>query len=155
MAEIVAGCDGLAVGLELWADYIVAEKAAALVQLGVMAAEFLADQAASIATAGLAEAAVPAIIAAGKAVVETLKQQIVQMILGKVVETAAKPLFAKVEQMLAGLDWSQAPADASASGGFSIDFAAAKGQVALLREHAETMRGHAQRLGSGLDGLTF
>lgn len=156
VTEIVDGCRILADALEVGADFIVAQKAEAVVQLGIMAAEFIADQAASVATLGLAEAAVPAIIALGKALVETLKQQIIQMIMGQVIEAAAKPLFAKIEHMLAGLDWSNAPGGSEGVGsGFSIDFAEAHHHAAVLRAHSETMRGHAQTLSSGLEGLTF
>jgi hypothetical protein len=154
--EIVDGCRILGEALDIGADFIVAQKVEAAIQLGIMAAEFIADQAASVATLGLAEAAVPLIIAAGKALVETLKQQIIQMIMGQVIEAAAKPLFAKVEQMVAGLDWSNSPGGGSgASEGFSIDFAQAHGHVASLRGHAETMRGHAQTLHAGLAELSF
>jgi uncharacterized protein YukE len=156
VTEIVDGCHILADALEVGADVIVAQKAEAVIQLGIMAGEFIADQAASFVTFGLAEAGAPLIIEAGKLLVNTLKQQIIQMIVGDVVEAAAKPLFAKVEQMMAGLDWSNAPAAGSGAGsGFSIEFAEARGHTALLRTHAETMRGHAQTLNSGLEGLTF
>lgn len=154
--EVVDGCRILAEALDVGADVVVAQKAEAVIQLGIMAAEFVADQAASVATLGLAEAAVPVIIAAGKALVETLKQQIIQTIMGDVIEAAAKPLFAKIEQMVSGLDWSNAPSDGYGVGeGFSIDFAEAHSNVALLREHAETVRGHAATLHSGLAGLSF
>ena len=156
VTEIVDGCHILADALEVGADFVVGQKVEAAIQLGIMAAEFVADQAASVATLGLAEAAVPAIIALGKALVETLKQQIIQTIMGDVIEAAAKPLFAKVEHMLAGLDWSNAQGAASgSSSGFSIDFAEARRHVALVRAHAETMRGHAQTLHEGLGGLNF
>lgn len=154
--EIVEGCHILADALEVGADFVVAQKVEAAIQLGIMAAEFVADQAASVATLGLAEAAVPAIIAAGKALVETLKQQIIQTIMGDVIEAAAKPLFAKIENMISGLDWSNAQGDGGGSAqGFSIDFAAARQHVAVLRAHTETMRGHAQTLHEGLGGLNF
>ena len=76
MDEIVDGCHVLANALDVAAGYIVAQKAEAVAVLVGMAAAFVADQAAAVATAGLAEA-------------------------------AAKPLFAKVEDALAGLDWSR------------------------------------------------
>jgi uncharacterized protein YukE len=156
VTEIVDGSRILADALDVGADFIVGQKVEAVIQLGIMAGEFVADQAASIATFGIAEAAVPLIIEAGKLLVNTLKQQIIQMIMAQVIEAAAKPLFAKVEHMMAGLDWSNAPAGGSGAGsGFSIDFAEARGHVALLRSHAETMRGHGQTLNSGLEGLTF
>jgi hypothetical protein len=154
--EIIEGCNILADALEVGADFVVGQKVEAAIQLGIMAAEFVADQAASVATLGLAEAAVPAIIAVGKALMETLKQQIIQTIMGDVIEAAAKPLFAKVENMLSGLEWSNAQGGASGSSeGFSIDFEAARQHIATLRGHAETMAGHAQTLHSGLGGLSF
>ncbi|WP_369015947.1 WXG100 family type VII secretion target [Actinocrinis puniceicyclus] len=155
--EIVEGCHVLAEALEIGADFVVAQKVEAAIQLGVMAAEFVADQAASVATLGLAEAAVPAIIGLGKALMETLKQQIIQKIMGDVIEAAAKPLFAKVEQMVAGLDWSNAQGGGSAGAGemFSVDFEEARSHVSMLRTHSETMRSHASTLHSGLGALSF
>jgi len=156
VTEIVDGCRILADALDVGADFIVAQKAEAAIQLAIMAGEFIADQAASVVTLGFAEAGAPLIIEAGKLLMQTLKQQIIQTIMGDVIQAAAKPLFAKVEQMMAGLDWSNAPAAGNSTGsGFSIDFTEARGHVGVLRAHAETMRGHAQTLNSGLEGLTF
>ena len=62
VTEIVVGCDALAVALDAAAGYIVAQKAEAILVLIGMAAAFVADQAAAIVTAGIAEAAVPLII---------------------------------------------------------------------------------------------
>ncbi|HET9171518.1 MAG TPA: hypothetical protein VFN97_18915 [Actinospica sp.] len=155
VTEIVEGTRILAEALDIGADFIVAQKIEAIAELIVMAATFVADQAAAVATLGLAEAAVPAIIAAGKALVETLKQQIIQMIAGQIIEAAAKPLFAKVEQMVSGLDWSNAGGGGGQSSAVQIDFAEARQHVETLRAHAETMAGHAQTLSSGLSGLSF
>jgi hypothetical protein len=147
--EIVDGCRILADGLDVGADFVVGQKIEAAIELGVMAATFVADQAAAVATFGLAEAAVPVIIAAGKALVETLKQQIIQYIVGEVIEAAAKPLFAKVENALSGLDWSNAPAGEPGVGkSFSIEPGTVAAHTAVLRGHAETMR-------AGLGGLSF
>ena len=156
VTEIVDGCGILADALEVMAGFVIAQKAEAVVQLVAMAAEFVADQAAAVATFGLAEAAVPVIIEAGKALMDTLKQQIVQAIVGDVIEAAAKPLFAKVESMVAGLDWSASATGSIGAGtGFSIDFEVAQTRVATMQAHAATMRGHAQTLNSGLAGLSF
>jgi hypothetical protein len=156
VTEIVDGCGILAEALEVGADFIVAQKIEAIAELVVMAATFVADQAAAVATFGLAEAAVPLIEAAGRALMETLKQQIIQMVAGQIIEAAAKPLFAKVEQMVAGLDWSNSGAGGGGTGGsFQIDFAEARAHVATMRTHAETMAGHAATLSSGLSGLSF
>jgi hypothetical protein len=155
--ELVEGCRVLAEALDLAADYIIAQKVEALAELVAMAATFVADQAASVATLGLAEAAVPVIIATGKKLLETLKQQIIQHLMGEVIEAAAKPLFAKIETAMSGLDWSQTGA-AGGSGpgdGFSIDHGTAGAHLQALNGHADTFRGHAQVLRDGVAGLAF
>jgi hypothetical protein len=55
--ELTAGCTVLADALEVAAGHIVAQKAEAIAVLIGMAAAFVADQAASVVTFGLAEAA--------------------------------------------------------------------------------------------------
>lgn len=154
--EIVEGCRILAEALDLGADYVVAQKLEAVGELIGMAAAFVADQAAAAATFGIAEAGAPLIIEGAKVLLETLKQQIIQYLVGMIVEAAAKPLFAKVEKALAGLDWSNAPGGEPGAGeGFSIDPGAVSAHTGVLRGHAELMRGHAERLHSGLGGLSF
>lgn len=155
--ELVEGCGVLAEALDLAADYIIAQKVEALAELIVMAATFVADQAASVATLGLAEAAVPVIIETGKKLLETLKQQIIQHIMGEVIEAAAKPLFARIEKAMAGLDWSQTTAsDGGGPGdGFSLDHGTAGAHLEVLSGHAEALRGHAQVLRGGMAGLAF
>ncbi|AUG81203.1 hypothetical protein CFP65_6553 [Kitasatospora sp. MMS16-BH015] len=155
--ELVAGCHVLAEALEIGADVIVAQKVEALAELAVMAATFIADQAAAVATFGLAEAAVPVIVETGKKLLETLKQQIIQYIIGEIIEAAAKPLFAKIEHAMSGLDWGQAGAAAAgdAGDGFMIHHGDAGGHLQVLRSHTDTFREHAQTLRAGLEGLAF
>jgi hypothetical protein len=153
--EIVAGCHVLADALEVGAAWVVAQKIEAIAELAVMAATFVADQAAAVATVGLAEAAVPVIIAAGKKLLETLKQQIIMYLVGQIVEAAAKPLFQKIEQALSGLDWSNAPGGGGQGEGFSMDTVMLAKHIETLEGHAATMRGHAATLRSGLAGLSF
>ncbi|HEV3170738.1 MAG TPA: hypothetical protein VGZ32_10385 [Actinocrinis sp.] len=155
VTEIVDGCDVLAVALEGWAAEIVVQKGIAIAELVTMAATFFADQAAAVATLGLAEAAVPVIIAAAKKLAESLIDDLEQYIMGKVIEAAAKPLFAKVEAALSGLDWSQSGASSSSAQGFSLDLQALEEQATHMKVHAETMRAHAAKLGSGIAGLAF
>jgi len=91
-----------------------------------------------------------------KELLEVLKQQIIQYLTGEIVQAAAKPLFAKVEAALAGLDWSNAPGGGGEAGsGFSIDTELVATHTATLRTHAQTMAGHAQTLRDGLSGLDF
>lgn len=158
VAELVTGCQLLAQALEVAAGYIVAQKAEAIVALAAMATAFVADQAAAVATAGIAEAAVPAIIEGAEAVVKSLVMDLEQYVIGQVVEAAAKPLFAKVEAAMVGLDWSRSPASPSGSGagsGVMLDAESALAHTRALRQHAATMREHATSFQAALRGLRF
>jgi uncharacterized protein YukE len=155
VTELVDGCAVLADALEVAAGYIVAQKVAAIAELVGMAAAFVADQAAAVATFGIAEAAVPVIIAAGRKLMESLVQDLEQYIIGQVVEAAAKPLFAKVAEAMAGLDWSKTTSAGSESTGFSLDEQLVRAHTAALRQHAQTFRSHAVTLQQGVRGLSF
>ena len=156
VTEVVDACAVLSDALEAYAGYIVAQKGIAVAELIGMAATFVADQAAAVATLGIAEAAVPVIIAAGRKLAESLVQDLEQYVIGQVVEAAAKPLFAKVEAAMTGLDWSKtSPSGGGGSSGFSVDEAAVRQQTALLRQHAATMRSHAESFKSQVAGLKF
>lgn len=131
------------------------QKGVAIAELVSMAATFFADQAAAVATLGIAEAAVPLIIAGARKLAESLIEDLNQYVQGKIIEAAAKPLFAKVESALSGLDWSQASAPGESAEGFSLDMQELTTQTGILRAHAETMRSHAARLRDGIGGLSF
>jgi len=153
--ELVTGCGILADALDVAAGYIVVQKGEAVATLIGLAATFVADQAAAVATFGIAEAAVPLIIEAGERLVKSLVMDLQQEIIGKVIEAAAKPLFAKVEAAMAGLDWSASGAAAGPGNGFSIDPPAVREQVAVLREHATTMRTHGEQYRAAVGALGF
>lgn len=153
--ELVDGCHVLAGALDVAAGYIVAQKAEAVAVLIGMAAAFVADQAAAIATAGLAEAAVPVIIAGAERVVKSLIMDLEQHIIGEVVEAAAKPLFAKLEDALTGLDWSRSGAQADTADGISLDPEAALEHIARLQVHADELRTHGANFGTAIAGLGF
>jgi hypothetical protein len=153
--ELVTACGVLADALDVAAGYIVAQKVEAIATLVGMAAAFVADQAASVATLGLAEAAVPVIIEGAQRLVKSLVMDLQQYIIGQVIEAAAKPLFAKVEAAMAGLDWSQSGSAGGPSNGFSVEVAAVRAQTAALRTHAATMRTHGANFQQGVRGLSF
>lgn len=156
VTELVDGSQVLADALEAAAAYIVAQKAAAIVELVAMAASFVADQAAAVATFGLAEAAVPVIMAAGRDLMDSLVQDLEQYIIGQVVEAAAKPLFEKVSEAVAGLDWSQTSSSAApAPTGISLDAQTVRQHTAALREHAQSFRSHAAAFQQGVRELSF
>jgi hypothetical protein len=156
VTEILDGCEVLAAALDAAAGYIVAQKAAAIAELIGMAAAFVADQAAAFVTFGASEAALPLIEEAANKLMESLINDLVQYVIGEVVEAAAKPLFAKVEAMLSGLDWSQSGAAGPGKGtGLELDAAAVRAATVALRGHGSDMRAHAAAFASGVRGLGF
>jgi hypothetical protein len=153
--EIVAGAGVLADALDAAGGYIVAQKAAAVAELVGMAAAFVADQAAALVTFGASEAALPLIEEAAAKLVESLEMDLQQYIAGRVIEAAAKPLFARISAALSGLDWSKSGVQAGKPTEFSVDPAAVAAQTAALRGHAATMRSQAASLASAVRGLKF
>jgi hypothetical protein len=154
--EIVDGCHVLANALDVAAGYIVAQKAEAAAVLVGMAAAFVADQAAAVATFGIAEAAVPLIIEGAERVVKSLIMDLEQHIIGEVIEAAATPLFGKVEDALAGLDWSQSGStQVDAASGVSLDPAALAQQVVALRRHAAALGQHGEQFAQLVRSLEF
>jgi hypothetical protein len=153
--ELVDGCHMLAGALDVAAGYIVAQKAEAVAVLIGMAAAFVADQAAAVATAGLAEAAAPLIIEGAERLVKSLIMDLEQHLIGEVIEAAAKPLFAKVEAAFDGLDWSRSGIQVDPAEGFSLDAEAAFEHLAKLESHAATLRDHGSRYGASIAGLSF
>jgi hypothetical protein len=133
----------------------VAQMAVAVAELVGMAAAFFADQAAAVVTFGLSEAAMPLLVEGAEKLVESLEIDLQQYIAGMVIEAAAKPLFARVEAALSGLDWSKSGAEAGKSAGFSVDPAAVVAQTAALRSQAAVMRSRAAALADAVRGLQF
>jgi hypothetical protein len=137
------------------AEYIVAQKAEAIAVLIGMAAAFVADQAAAVATAGLAEAAVPLIIEGAERLVKSLVMDLQQYVIGQVIEVAAEPLFDKIEKAMSGLDWSQSGAVVEPGGSVSLDAEAVAGHVATLRTHAQKLQQHGADYSAAVASLAF
>jgi hypothetical protein len=155
VSELTAGCTVLADALDVAAGYIVAQKAEAIGLLVGMAAAFVADQAASVLTLGLAEVAVPVIVEGAEALVRSLAADIEQYIIGTVMTAAAKPLFAKVDDALSGLDWSQSEASGARPTSVVLDPASVRAETAVLRSHAAALQAHAAAFQQGVRGLNF
>jgi hypothetical protein len=151
----VTGAEVFADALDAAGDYIVAQKAEAIAELLGMAAAFFADQAAAVVTFGLSEAALPLIVEAAEKLVESLEMDLQQYIAGLVIEAAAKPLFAKIEAALAGLDWSKSGAEAGPLTGFSVTPAAVFAQTAEMRGQAAGLRAQAASLATAVRQLKF
>ncbi|GAA0691859.1 hypothetical protein GCM10010193_53020 [Kitasatospora atroaurantiaca] len=161
MNELVQACHVVATALDVSADVIVAMKVETIAELVVLAAAFVADQAAAVATFGLAEAAVIAIEEAAKRLINYLEQQLEQYIIGQVIEAAIDPLIEVVAGAVSGLVFQAAESALGVSGGggggtgFRIDPDALEGHARTMHDHAETVAGHAQAFQSKIAGVSF
>lgn len=167
MTELVDACHVVAQALDLAADGIVAAKVAALAELAALAASFIADQAAAVATFGIAEAGLALIEEAGKKLMNALIQQLEMLIVGQVVQAAVSPLEQVVERALGGLVFrglESALGVPSAGGGggggavgasFGIIPDELLGHADALQGHADTVAGHAATLAANVSSLNF
>ncbi|WP_420034052.1 hypothetical protein ACN2WE_17160 [Streptomyces sp. cg28] len=161
MSELLSSCHAVATALDVAADVIVGMKTEAIAELVVLAASFVADQAAAVATLGLAEAAEVLIVEAAEKLMDFLEQQLEQYIIGQVIEAAVEPLVETVGRAVAGLVFQAAEsaagvsAGASAGTGFSIDPDQVHARAELMHGHAEKVAAHAEEFTSRLSGVTF
>jgi uncharacterized protein YukE len=184
MTALLDACHVVVTALDAAADFIVAQKVVAIGELVVLAASFVADQAAAVATFGLAEAALAAIELAARKAVEFLEQQLEQFIIAEVIEAGFKALKPVIESALQGFVF-QASAGAlgvvtsagsggaagaavgGVAGGIAGGAAGALGSgymvqpdqlrshAQVLHGHADAVAGHAQVLMGKLSGVSF
>ncbi|WP_438488243.1 WXG100 family type VII secretion target [Streptomyces sp. S186] len=164
MTELVNACHTVATALDVAAETIVAMKVEAIGELIVLAITFVADQAAAVATLGIAEAAEALVIAAGKKLVNFLEQQLEQYIIGQVVEAAINPLVEVVGKAVSGMVFQAAESALGVSGGgggggagasFSIHPEELHKRAEVLRGHARTVASHAAEFESKAAGVSF
>jgi hypothetical protein len=163
MRELIEGCHVVADALDAGADVIVGMKGAAIAELVALAASFIADQAAAVATFGLAEAALALIEEAAKKCVSFLEQQLIQYIIGEIIGAAIKPLIGTIDKAIDGLVYSAmssalgvpAPAGGGSGAMFQMDTEAFKGHMQDLQQHADAMQQHAMELHGNLTGMSF
>ncbi|MGK4582244.1 hypothetical protein [Kitasatospora sp. HPMI-4] len=161
MQELVQACHVVATALDAAADVIVGMKVEAIGELVVMAAAFVADQAAAVSTFGAAEAALVLIEEGAKKLVNYLEQQLEQYIMGQVIEAAVNPLVEVVGNAVSGLVFQAAESALGVSGGgaagagFRIHPDMVEQHAATMQRHAETIAGHAETFQSKLAGVSF
>jgi hypothetical protein len=100
---LVEACHTFGQALDVAADVVVGVKAAIIAALVAMAAEFVADQAASIATFGLAEAATVAIVEGTRMIVKAALDQLEQQVIAEVLMAALGPLEDRLEAATEGM----------------------------------------------------
>ena len=163
MSELLDTCRALVTALHGAADFIVVQKGVAIAELVGLAASFVADQAAAIATFGLAEAAEVAIVKLAQKAVDFLEQLLEQYILAEVIEAGFKALRPVIERALDGFVFKAAadtlgvPAGGgSGSGwGYQVHPDELRAHAQVMRGHAETVSAHAQVLVGRLSGVSF
>ncbi|MGW4803660.1 WXG100-like domain-containing protein [Kitasatospora sp. NPDC004272] len=159
--ELVQACHVVAEALDVAAGVIVAMKVETIAELVALAAALVADQAAAVATFGIAEAAVLAIEEAAKRLINYLEQQLEQYIIAQVVEAAIGPLVDTVANAVSGLVFRAAESALGGSGGggggsgFRIDPDALEEHARMMHEHAETVAAHAEVFQSKIAGVSF
>ncbi|GAA2742606.1 WXG100 family type VII secretion target [Kitasatospora cinereorecta] len=160
LTQLVQACHVVADALDVAADVIVAMKVETIGELVALAAAFVADQAAAVATFGAAEAAVILIEETAKRLINYLEQQLEQYIIAQVVEAAIEPLIDTVANAVSGLVFQAAESALGVSGGgggtgFRIDPDALDDHARMMHDHAETVAGHAQAFQSKIAGVSF
>ncbi|MFF4799261.1 WXG100 family type VII secretion target [Streptomyces sp. NPDC001351] len=162
MSELLTACHTVATALDVAADVIVGMKEAAIAELVVLAASFVADQAAAVATLGLAEAAEALIVEAAEKAVDYLEQQLEQYIIGAVIEAAVNPLVEVVGRAASGLMFktteSALGVTAGAGGagtGFSVHPEELQNRAELMKTHAGTVASHAEEFRIRAAGMSF
>lgn len=162
LTEMIQICGAVAVALEVAADAVVAAKTAVLVELGVLAAEFVADQAAAVLTFGAAEAAEVVLIEATKRVVNGILQELEGQLVADLTAKAVAPLETVVERALRGLVFEGVDAalgGTSGGGGagsyFQVHPEGMQQMAARLHAHADEVAGHADVMARATAGVSF
>jgi uncharacterized protein YukE/DNA-binding transcriptional regulator YdaS (Cro superfamily) len=155
MNDLVEGCGILAPALEAGAALIESVKVACIAELAVMAAEFIADQAASVATLGIAEAALPVIEEATTKLMDFAVQQIEQFIIGEIMNAALQPLLDRLNRMVQGLLIQPGIGTGDPGTGFEVHHEHLAVHAQRMGAHAETARGHVSAFTSNLGALDF
>lgn len=165
MTDLINACHIVADALDAAADVIVGMKVEAIGELVVLAASFVADQAAAVATFGLAEAALAAIEEAGTKICKLLEQQLEQYVIGKVIAAAIQPLEDVVHKAVDGLAFKVTSAVVGIGGDENGRGAVGQGLRMIPEElaaHGQTMQGHADQVAghaatlvNNLSGVSF
>ncbi|MFF2820333.1 WXG100 family type VII secretion target [Kitasatospora cineracea] len=159
--ELIQACHVVADALDIATDVIVGMKVEKIGELIPLAAAFVADQAAAVATFGAAGAAALLIEETVKRLVNHLEQQLEQYIIGQAVEAAIGPLIDTVASAVSGMAFQAAGSVLGVSGGggggpgFRIGPDGLEKHARMMHDHAETVAGHAQVFRSKIAGVGF
>ncbi len=152
---LVECCNGMAQALDLAADGVVAMKLAVIAQLEIALAEFLADQAAAVATLGLAEAALPLLYAAQNRILSGIMQTFLAEVMGVLIEQSMRPLCARIADACAQLLNPVPLPPPRPLPGMKVDTAAVRRFAADMGEQARGAREAGRRLSTTMSTLSF
>lgn len=155
ISELTEGCGVLASALDVGADFIVTTKVGCIAELAAMAAEFVADQAASAVTFGIAEAALPEIEEATVKLMEFAEQEIEQQVIGQVANAALQPLMGKIESLVEGLLLGGGGGGGGTGPGFKVDHEHLDAHASEMQGHADELASHVQKFTSNVSALDF
>lgn len=147
MKDMIEACRVFADALDVAAVGVEGMKGEVIVQLGIAVGEFVADQAAAVATFGIAEAAEVVFVEAQNKILNTIMQRFESEVVGKLVNSAIGPVLERVNtaaQRLMFMEVGQL----------------AGGPPPVLKLDTAAMREHGGRLGTEADntlenGRTF
>jgi hypothetical protein len=97
LPQLGEGMNLLATGLDVSSYVVVGMKLAAIVQLGILAAEIIADQVAAPETLGASEAAIPVETEATSQIVKQILKNAVDQVEQQLVQVVEGPIFAALE----------------------------------------------------------
>ncbi|MFF7452831.1 WXG100 family type VII secretion target [Kitasatospora sp. NPDC008115] len=158
--QVVDAAHVVAQAMDIAADAIVAMKLEALGELIVLAATFVAAQAAAVATLGVAEVGAVAAQQAARKLMSYLAHELEEYVVGQVVEAAVNPLVEVVAEAVSGLVFEAAEAAVNSGGGsagsrFKINPGAVEAHARALHEQAEKVAQHAQVFGVRVAAVSF
>ena len=160
MDELVTGCQLVSAACDVGYGVIVGMKVEALTQLAIMAAEWIAAQAAAVETLGASEAIAAAIEVAGRQLMKFLEQELLNYVTGQIIDAAFEPLIQKVEAAVQGLVYKSVEGALGVSGtgsggSVSIQPAQAKSLAAQIGDYGDSLLATAQKFGATVDGMSF
>lgn len=153
--ELVDACHVLATALDGGAEAIEVQKDVALGILVVQAVTFVADQAAAVGTAGVAEAALVPIEMAVRKAIQFAEREIEQYFIGQITNAALQPLTEKIEKMVVGLVIPEGGGPGEKGDGFHVDHEHLDTHAQLMHNHADKVSGHVTNFASKLDAMDF
>lgn len=157
MDELIEVARLVADAIDVLAAGVVAMKGKVLVQLGLAAGEFAADQAASVATLGLAETALPVLYEVQNRLLNAILQEFENEVVDYVIDHTIGPLLERVGVAVERLAFTEIAGMAlgPSTQTVNVDTAEMKRHAGLIRQDAITHQSNGRQLVGRLDSLNY